>query len=218
MIKIILILIIQKKKKELVKYENKNQKTSKFSNLFENYDNKISNYAKDKDKDKEKITKKNPNVIIKIKDNQIIKNENAFFSNNTTNLNNNFNSNTNIITKKDNLSFTGGKKYEKKEENFERNLNEIIFKETENAEKYYNLIPTDKLENLNFLKENFKELFFTDCEICFRIYELSDFTGGLAISKYKYGKICDFIEENKCLLIKLEKIKYDIGSLRYRNK
>ncbi len=209
---------IEKKEKEkdleIESEKNKNKKTSKFSNLFQNYENKISNFTKDKEKENiENI--KNINKNTKIKENQIIKNENPFFLN--QNIYPNLFSKTNTI-KRDNLSFTGGKKYEKKEENFERNLNEIIFKETENAEKFYNLIPTDKLENSDFLKNNFKELFIIGCEICFRIYELSHFTGGLAISKYKYGNICDFIEENKCFVIKLEKIKYENRSNGYDNK
>ena len=160
-----------------------NQITSKFSNLFKNYEDKITKHT-----------------------NPIIRNENKFYSNNKQNKNNPNPSFTSFP------SFTGGKNYEKKEENFEMNFNEKLFKETEKADKLYSLIPTEKLENLNFLKENYCELFNTNTEICFRLYELSNESAGLAISQYKYGKVFDFIEENNCFVIKLDKIKYDYKS------
>ena len=65
---------------------------------------------------------------------------------------------------------------------------------------------------MDFLKENYCEWFNTNTEICFKIYELSNESAGLGISQYKYGKVCDFIEENNCLVIKLNKINYNYKS------
>ncbi len=68
----------------------------------------------------------------------------------------------------------------------------------------YTLIPTENIEKLNFLKKEFPILFLKETKICFRIYEISEITGELSVSNYKYGKIKEFIEENKNFLIELE--------------
>ncbi len=72
-----------------------------------------------------------------------------------------------------------------------------------NLERNYDLIPSQVLENLQQLKSNYSILFIPYTPIVFRVYELSFQTGGLAASKYKSGKIQEFVEETRSFLIKL---------------
>lgn len=133
-----------------------------------------------------------------------IKNNNDFYSHETP-----YNKNISFSGKSTNL------KYIQKNKNKDKpNLNVIktdkIFKESELAEKNYELIPTEKLENLPFLKNTFPQLFIKDKNVCFRTYEISEQTGGLSLSNYKYGKMSEFIESSTNFLIRLEKLNHEI--------
>jgi hypothetical protein len=71
-------------------------------------------------------------------------------------------------------------------------------------EKNYDLIPSDKLEDVEFLKSHYPTLFTSLTSIVFRIYELSMETGGPAASGYKKGTVDQYIEEYKSFIIKLQ--------------
>lgn len=76
--------------------------------------------------------------------------------------------------------------------------------EYSNLAESYELIHPYNLENLDYLHKYFPGIFIKGTSILFRIYELSNDSKGPAPSKYKHGKIEEFIEDNKCFLIKLD--------------
>jgi hypothetical protein len=85
--------------------------------------------------------------------------------------------------------------------------------EMSTLEKNYDLIPSDKLEDLEFLKNHYPTLFLPCTSIIFRIYELSMETGGPAASGYKKGTVDQYIEDYKSFIIKLQNNFQDDPSL-----
>lgn len=94
----------------------------------------------------------------------------------------------------------------KKSDNSDNNFTSKSKKETHNEkiEDEFTLIPTGNLEKLTFLRKEFPELFIKDSKICFRLYEISEVTGELGVSNYKFGRINEFIEDTKNFLIEME--------------
>jgi len=80
-------------------------------------------------------------------------------------------------------------------------------------EENFDLINSYNLENIEYLKENYPNLFEKGTSVLFRIYELSIEHGGPAPSGYKTGKIEEFVEETKFFLIKLEEKDENLESI-----
>ncbi len=80
-------------------------------------------------------------------------------------------------------------------------------------EENFELINSYNLENIEYLKEYYPNLFKRGTLVLFRIYELSIEHGGPAPSGYKIGKIEEFVEETKYFLIKLEEKDENLESI-----
>ena len=63
-------------------------------------------------------------------------------------------------------------------------------------------IPSDKLDDIQFLKENYPLLFKTGSLLKFKIQEMGE--DGVCIGDYRIGKIEDYSEENNSFLIHIE--------------
>ena len=64
----------------------------------------------------------------------------------------------------------------------------------------YQLIPSDKLDNLLYLNENFPKLFIQGTNIKFKIQEL--LKNGIGIGDYHFGIVDNYNKESNSLLIK----------------
>ena len=65
----------------------------------------------------------------------------------------------------------------------------------------YELIPSDKLDDISFLQNSFPKLFIKGTNIKFKIQEL--LKNGIGVGNYHYGVIDNFNLENKSFLIKI---------------
>lgn len=74
-------------------------------------------------------------------------------------------------------------------------------------------IPSGKLEDVRYLKDNFPDLFTIGTEIIFRVYEMT--SSGAGVSKYKYGRIEEFSESSNSFLINLTKGNDDSLHMMY---
>lgn len=88
-------------------------------------------------------------------------------------------------------------------------------KNDKNLDENYIFIPTEKLEKLTYLRKEFSNLFVKNTQICFRLYEISQITGELGVSDYKFGKINEFIDETKNFLLEIDNDNTDYN-LMYR--
>lgn len=106
-----------------------------------------------------------------------------------------------------------------KERKFSKEFPELLIS---SAEKKFKIslptshlaqIPSEKIEDIDYLKNNFPSLFTPGSIIIFKIPELSD--EGISQSEYKIGKILQYIEENdNSFFIELSKIEKENLSSR----
>ena len=81
------------------------------------------------------------------------------------------------------------------------NFNKEKNKSQENIKKLnYELIPSDKLDDINFLKANYPKLFLQGTKVKFKIQEL--LKTGIGVGDYHFGIIDNFNPENNSFLIK----------------
>ena len=85
-------------------------------------------------------------------------------------------------------------KINKVKENSNSEINKKI------SELNYELIPSDKLDDINFLKINYPKLFVQGTNIKFKIQEL--LKTGIGVGDYHFGIIDNFNSENNSFLIK----------------
>ena len=107
-----------------------------------------------------------------------------------------------------------GKKRKEKNKNTQNNIKEttknnkiIKIKENNNsennkkiAELNYELIPSDKIDDINFLQINYPKLFVQGTNIKFKIQEL--LKTGIGVGDYHFGIIDNFNSDNNSFLIK----------------
>ena len=92
-------------------------------------------------------------------------------------------------------SFNNKKRFISEENN---NKNKKI--EINNQKLQYELIPSDKLDDITFLQNSYPKLFTPGINIKFRIQELLE--KGIGVGDYHYGIVDNFNSENKSFLIK----------------
>lgn len=150
----------------------------------------------------------------KLKDKIIIR------KNQNNNINKKENSIKNSLKKRNkknpyrNLNFLGNKRklknnninnfssfYNKKRFKSEENDNKIKKNiQIENKKLHYELIPSDKLDDVTFLKNSYPKLFTKGINVKFRIQELLE--NGIGVGDYHYGVVDNYNSENKSFLIK----------------
>jgi hypothetical protein len=92
-------------------------------------------------------------------------------------------------------SFNNKKRFISEENN---NKNKKI--EIDNQKLQYELIPSDKLDDITFLQNSYPKLFTPGINIKFRIQELLE--KGIGVGDYHFGIVDNFNSENKSFLIK----------------
>ena len=117
-----------------------------------------------------------------------IKNKNK---NKKRNKNNSIKNNKNLF----NEIFNESTKKENKNDDKTLLLNNI-------NESYFIQIPSDKLDDIQFLKQNYPLLFKTGSLLKFKIQEMGE--DGICIGNYRIGKVEDYSEENNSFLIQIE--------------
>ena len=129
-----------------------------------------------------------------------IKNEkklNDFYDNNSS-------QNKNLLGKKRKQNNNKSKKYfnEKSKNNNINKINANNNSQNNSNIKMlnYELIPSDKLDDITFLKNNYPKLFISGTNIKFKIQEL--LKTGIGVGDYHFGKIDNYNEENNSFLIK----------------
>ena len=116
---------------------------------------------------------------------------------------NNFRNNT---TFKEIKNFNKNKKNQKKKNNTYENKNNINKKKNKNSNIKnnininYELIPSDKLDDIVFLQNSYPKLFNKGTNIKFKAQEL--LPNGIGVGDYHYGVVDDFNLENKSFLVK----------------
>ena len=114
------------------------------------------------------------------------------------------NSNNNINFQDKNYFNKNKKNQRKKNKNKNNNNNNIYEKNNnnniENKNINYELIPSDKLDDIAFLQNSYPKLFNKGTNIKFKAQEL--LPNGIGVGDYHYGVIDDFNLENKSFLIK----------------
>ena len=161
------------------KYNNKNNKKS-FENKNNLNDSKISN----------------KNSKIEENDIQLLgkKTKKANFSGN----NSSFKNKKKFYDKDNNKKYRNNFKKTKYILNKEVNNNNI--NDDKNKNINYELIPSDKLDDITFLQNSYPKLFIQGTKIKFKIQELLQ--NGIGIGNYHYGIIENYNSENKSFLVK----------------
>ena len=129
-----------------------------------------------------------------------IKNEkklNDFYDNNSS-------QNKNLLGKKRKQNNNKSKKYfnEKSKNNNINKINANNNSQNNSNIKMlnYELIPSDKLDDITFLKNNYPKLFISGTNIKFKIQEL--LKTGIGVGDYHFGIIDNYNEDNNSFLIK----------------
>ena len=195
-------------------FANKKSKENNLSNIKENKKEKKKNifdepYSIEENSESEseseseyyKKDKSQKNVKTKLSLNNI-KNEkklNDFYENNN-NQNKNLlgkkrKQNSNNKLKKDLNEKPKNNKFNKEKESLYNSQNNSNIKKLN-----YELIPSDKLDDINFLKNTFPKLFISGTNIKFKIQEL--LKTGIGVGDYHFGIIDNYNEENNSFLIK----------------
>ena len=195
---------------------SKSEEITHKTNLFN--ENKISKFSIN-----EQDIKKNINYTNSISENSESNSENELYNINKINKNDNSTkkeflknikseSKINDFYNNDTMNKDLLGKKRKARNNSKENwkLNNNINKEKEDnynppkmrniAKINYQLIPSDKLDNLTFLNENFPKLFLQGTNIKFKIQEL--LKNGIGIGDYHFGVVDNYNKENNSLLIK----------------
>ena len=204
----------------LIKEENLDSESSESEEESESKKNSVkqtkSNYSnnnKSNEQNNIKIEEKNLNIEWNENDNINENNEQKQYLNkkrnpkikNTENKNKNKNKNKKKSKNKNNSI--------KKNKNlFNEIFNESNNKENQNEEKSllsnninesnFIQIPSDKLDDIEFLTQNYPLLFKTGTLLKFKIQEMDE--DGICIGNYRIGKIEDYSEENNSFLIQIE--------------
>ena len=161
------------------KYNNKNNKKS-FENKKNFNDSKISNKnSKIEENDIQLLGKKTKKANFS-GNNSSFKNKKKFYDkDNNKNYRNNFKKTRYILNKKVNNN----------------NIND-----DKNKNINYELIPSDKLDDITFLQNSYPKLFIQGTKIKFKIQELLQ--NGIGIGNYHYGIIENYNSESKSFLVK----------------
>ena len=148
------------------------------------------------DKNQKNVKNKNESKIL-LKN---IKNEkklNDFYDNNSS-------QNKNLLGKKRKQNNNKSKKYfnEKSKNNNINKINANNNSQNNSNIKMFNyeLIPSDKLDDITFLKNNYPKLFISGTNIKFKIQEL--LKTGIGVGDFHFGIIDNYNEDNNSFLIK----------------
>ena len=202
----------------LIKEENLDSESSESEEESESkkisVKQKKSNYSnnnKSNEQNNIKIEEKNLNIEWNENDNINENNEQKQYLNKKRNpkIKNTENKNKNKNKKKNKNKNNSIKKNKNL---FNEIFNESNNKENQNEEKSLLLnninesnfiqIPSDKLDDIEFLTQNYPLLFKTGTLLKFKIQEMDE--DGICIGNYRIGKIEDYSEENNSFLIQIE--------------
>ena len=202
----------------LIKEENLDSESSESEEESESKKNSVkqtkSNYSnnnKSNEQNNIKIEEKNLNIEWNENDNINENNEQKQYLNKKRNpkIKNTENKNKNKNKKKNKNKNNSIKKNKNL---FNEIFNESNNKENQNEEKSLLLnninesnfiqIPSDKLDDIEFLTQNYPLLFKTGTLLKFKIQEMDE--DGICIGNYRIGKIEDYSEENNSFLIQIE--------------
>ena len=165
--------------------------SSYFSLDSENSDKENKLTEKKSNNNNNKINKNNNNIKEKPKNDSLL-NKKRKIERDFKDENNLYNNKKKYISKKN--------KNNKKENNKNKRINKNN-KILTNKNLNYELIPSDKLDDISFLQNSFPKLFIKGTNIKFKIQEL--LKNGIGVGNYHYGVIDNFNLENKSFLIKI---------------
>ena len=161
------------------KYNNKNNKKS-FENKKNLNNNKISiKNSKNEENDIQLLGKKT---------------KKANFSGN----NSSFKNKKKFYDKDNNKKYRNN--FKKTKYNLNKEVNNNNINDDKNKNINYELIPSDKLDDITFLQNSYPKLFIQGTKIKFKIQELLQ--NGIGIGNYHYGIIENYNSENKSFLVK----------------
>ena len=167
-------------------HEKKSSPSSYIKVSKSSLENKESKKVNSKENNKKKIILKNENIKNKKLYNNLIKN--------------NYEENARLLGQKRKNKNHQKNKYSsfqstKRKKNSKNNINEH-----RKIKLNYELIPREKLDDIDFLQKTYPKLFTQGTNIKFKIQELLE--NGIGVGDYHYGTIDNFNLENKSFLIK----------------